>query len=582
MYVKPKGKIDVSKKSEKLKVSKKIHKKPIIKPKVHKKPIIKPIMPERTIASVRTIVHLSDLHIGKNDRRTEIKAAYKLISQIISTYRNEDPKPIIVITGDIVDYGKKKYFDIATKILKPLLNNGFTVLPVPGNHDYSSDLNTYKIAPLLKFVPIVSEVFEIIVNELASDRGYRRDKITGINIHGGAVSRFREWQRSTFLPDWSEGHIYHYKEEHPKPLKNLNFILLDNQDLNSDAPTWADALLVSKGLFLHNEEFRAAKGYVNKDQIKELAALLANTDSSDYLIMCTHYWIDYYLENYYKSTDQEQTIYILTLMRQCDGNGSKVPVSGPSSIQEDLFELLARGIPSYGELMIFRKAVTGIFPPKPPTSPKPPKYTEGRRYDAEPEPLGKPRMTFRDHNPTLDSEEHKNHKIINEEQLFSALERSKILLVGHRHNWTDLQELLPVLKDKLKLHQDRLANYIPLQANTSKKQVKDFLGDIAFFRRNYSIDLNRIKLDLIELIAHKVVSCNLRYDADAKYREHKNKILNYYCESGPSTRNNAWIEIKINLYTGKLNVKTLPKPVREGKIGGGGTRSTESRPKHRK
>lgn len=576
MYVKPKGKIDVSKKSEKLKVSK----------KSHKKPIIKPIMQEKTLASVRTIVHLSDLHIGKNDRRTEIKAAYKLISQISSTYWNEDPKPIIVITGDIVDYGKKKYFDIATKILKPLLNNGFTVLPVPGNHDYSSALNASKIAPLLMSVPIIRELFAVIVDKLASDRGYRRDKITGINISGGAVSRFREWQRSTFLPDWSEGHIYHYKEEHPKPLKSLNFILLDNQDLNSDAPTWANALLVSKGMFLHNEEFRAAKGYVNKDQIKELAALLANTDSSDYLIMCTHYWIDYYLENYYKSPDQELTIYILTLMQQYGGNGSKVPVSGPSSIQEDLFELFARTayvIPSYGELMIFRKAVTGIFPPKPPTSPKPPKYIDGRRYDAEPEPLGKPRMTFRDHNPTLDSGEHKNHKIINEEQLFSALERSKILLVGHRHNWTDLQELLPVLKDKLKLHRDKLAKYIPLQANTSKKQVKDFLGDIAFFRQNYSIDLNRIKLDLIELIAHNVVSCNLRYDVEAKYQAFKNKILNYYCESGPSTRNNAWIEIKINLYTGKLNVKTLPKPpVREEKIGGGGPKSTESRPKHRK
>ncbi|MBE9594870.1 MAG: hypothetical protein IMF19_15480, partial [Proteobacteria bacterium] len=96
-----------------------------------------------------------------------------------------------------------------------------------------------------------------------------------------------------------------------------------------------------------------------------------------------------------------------------------------------------------------------------------------------------------------------------------------------------------------------------------------------------SIDLNRIKLDLIELIAHNVVSCNLRYDGEAKYQAFKNTILNYYCESGPSTRNTAWIEIKINLYTGKLNVKTLPKPVREGEIGGGAGH-TNRRPRHMK
>ena len=80
------------------------------------------------------ILHLSDLHVGKTE-----KDDANLVRIVESVNKNEElqtNKPVIVITGDIVDDGEKEQFIRAKAILAPLYNNGFTVLPVPGNHDY--------------------------------------------------------------------------------------------------------------------------------------------------------------------------------------------------------------------------------------------------------------------------------------------------------------------------------------------------------------------------------------------------------------------------------------------------------------
>lgn len=80
------------------------------------------------------ILHLSDLHIGKSE--TEAENLGKIVNFIVGNEQWHGDKPIIVITGDLVDDGKKEQFAEARQILEPLYQTGFTVLAVPGNHDY--------------------------------------------------------------------------------------------------------------------------------------------------------------------------------------------------------------------------------------------------------------------------------------------------------------------------------------------------------------------------------------------------------------------------------------------------------------
>jgi len=76
------------------------------------------------------VLHLSDLHIGKNGKA---KGLNTVVGLVLEHY--EPGKTIILITGDITEHGQKKQFRLARKILEPLYAK-FEVLCVPGNHDY--------------------------------------------------------------------------------------------------------------------------------------------------------------------------------------------------------------------------------------------------------------------------------------------------------------------------------------------------------------------------------------------------------------------------------------------------------------
>ncbi len=79
------------------------------------------------------IIHISDIHVGKSD--DEEKNFDKIVKCIVNKDWESD-KPVILITGDLVDDGKEKQFVKAREILEPLYERKFTLLPVPGNHDY--------------------------------------------------------------------------------------------------------------------------------------------------------------------------------------------------------------------------------------------------------------------------------------------------------------------------------------------------------------------------------------------------------------------------------------------------------------
>lgn len=85
------------------------------------------------------IIHLSDLHVGKwlefPQKRTEEDNLEKWVKHICKSYKS-DPKPIIMITGDLINDGDPKQYDDAKSILRPLFDARFVVWPIPGNHDY--------------------------------------------------------------------------------------------------------------------------------------------------------------------------------------------------------------------------------------------------------------------------------------------------------------------------------------------------------------------------------------------------------------------------------------------------------------
>lgn len=76
------------------------------------------------------IIHLSDLHIGiwKNYEKAEL-----LFDKIKFKYNSEAEKPVIVITGDIVNGGLRSQF-LEAKFLIDNLNE-YEVLLCPGNHE---------------------------------------------------------------------------------------------------------------------------------------------------------------------------------------------------------------------------------------------------------------------------------------------------------------------------------------------------------------------------------------------------------------------------------------------------------------
>jgi 3',5'-cyclic AMP phosphodiesterase CpdA len=83
------------------------------------------------------ILHISDLHIGKEENPiVEWRQAERLVREIRRAWGDDADKPLILITGDVVDDGREAEFIEARRILEPLRRAGFRLVALPGNHDY--------------------------------------------------------------------------------------------------------------------------------------------------------------------------------------------------------------------------------------------------------------------------------------------------------------------------------------------------------------------------------------------------------------------------------------------------------------
>ena len=79
------------------------------------------------------ILHLSDLHIGNDKRRDQ--HAKTLVAIIKERWSGAD-KPLLLVTGDFVDDGRESQYRVAGRLVNELRQAGFTLLALPGNHDY--------------------------------------------------------------------------------------------------------------------------------------------------------------------------------------------------------------------------------------------------------------------------------------------------------------------------------------------------------------------------------------------------------------------------------------------------------------
>ena len=92
---------------------------------------------------MKKFIHLSDLHIGANEKNLENQYLKVIIDHILQRYQNLKNKPVIMIKGDITNNGDKEEYIEAVKLLNRFKESGFILKIVPGNHDYGYCGNVY-------------------------------------------------------------------------------------------------------------------------------------------------------------------------------------------------------------------------------------------------------------------------------------------------------------------------------------------------------------------------------------------------------------------------------------------------------
>jgi predicted MPP superfamily phosphohydrolase len=182
---------------------------------------------------MKKIIHLTDLHIGI----PECTATFGKIVKNIKARMTPESDYVIVITGDIVDtvddnlttyIQAKKYFD-------DLESAGFTVLVVPGNHDYGSGNRQTK-----EFVGKFKEIFYS-----DSSVSYPKKDIIGEIAFIGLDSMQGEMEEETF-PYTSKNSIFAAGSLGKRQLENLRVMLESDPDV-----TGAEKIVV----YMHHRPF---------------------------------------------------------------------------------------------------------------------------------------------------------------------------------------------------------------------------------------------------------------------------------------------------------------------------------------
>ena len=87
-------------------------------------------------------IHLSDLHIHKDDKKNQA------VAQMLQRIQSQYPQHYLIVTGDITDDGDQKQYENAAALLSPFAGRIYTTC---GNHDYGNLGNFYEKARELRY-----------------------------------------------------------------------------------------------------------------------------------------------------------------------------------------------------------------------------------------------------------------------------------------------------------------------------------------------------------------------------------------------------------------------------------------------
>jgi hypothetical protein len=182
------------------------------------------------IAHQRIVIQLSDLHIGMNGSSVALQQAQLIVDGIEEQYSHFTKKPIVVVTGDLVDNYSTENLQNAANLLQQLANDGFTVLVVPGNHDYCEKFDVSNGISALQMAPI--KKINDLLKAFANGMGYDPKMASGLNFTDDACNAFISYF-GNYMMMGSEG-VYQEDDWRKHGAKyNLKFILLDAQDHHS-------------------------------------------------------------------------------------------------------------------------------------------------------------------------------------------------------------------------------------------------------------------------------------------------------------------------------------------------------------
>ncbi len=96
------------------------------------------------------LLQLSDVHIRKRPRARDNVQFQKVVAGLLKLYRDRE-KPVIAVTGDVTQNGRKGEFSQAVALMRPLQKAGFELFIVPGNHDVAEHGSAFRRKARLAF-----------------------------------------------------------------------------------------------------------------------------------------------------------------------------------------------------------------------------------------------------------------------------------------------------------------------------------------------------------------------------------------------------------------------------------------------
>lgn len=115
-------------------------------------------------------VVLSDLHVHRRPKAGENLTLQRVVAHLRQHYAR-GTRPHVIITGDLTDNGAEEEYHRVVALLRPLVEDGFTLAPCPGNHDAGLKGNSFMTSARVDFQRhVLGELMGIARARSSSDR----------------------------------------------------------------------------------------------------------------------------------------------------------------------------------------------------------------------------------------------------------------------------------------------------------------------------------------------------------------------------------------------------------------------------